>query len=211
LHRGRNEAGGVRWPIAIFIVLGIAVVGAVAWFVLFREDGLLERDVPEFSFQIDQVKGRGVQGPSSEDSLRSASEDLRSTLDAMYVAGFVDPGKWQGGRFPEVLEAFAGPAAKTARRDLEDLTLGSSSRRIDSVQPNRGRLKVNFLLDGRRPFAAVAFTAFRATGDLSSGGRLSIQHDGEYVMRLIDGAWRIVGYEVRGNLERAAPSGGQGS
>jgi hypothetical protein len=209
LHRGRSERGAVRWSVAVAVVLGIAVVGGAAWFLLFREGGLVGPDVPEFSFQIDRVKSRGVEGPATSEALQGPSEDLRSTLDAMYVAGFVDPGKWQGGRFPEVLEAFAGPAARRARRDLQDLTLGSTSRRLEHVEPTRGRLSVSFLLDGDRPFAAVAFAAFRAVGDLSSGERLAIEHRGEYVMRAIGGAWRIVGYEVEGNMKRAP--GGDGS
>jgi hypothetical protein len=190
------------------VVLGLAVVGAVAWFVLFGGDGLLD-DVPDFSFQLDRIKGQGVEGTAGAERLQGPAEDLRGTLDAMYVAGFVDPGKWEGGTFPEVLEAFDGPAARQARRDLEDLTLGSTSRQVESVQPRPGRLNVSFLLEGRRPLAAVAFATFRAVGALRDGGRLSIQHQGEYVMRVVDGAWRIVGYQVQGNLERAARRGGQ--
>lgn len=196
---------------AVAIVLGLAIVGAAAWFVLFRGDGLIGPGVPEFSFELGRVKGQGVEGAASSDSLRGPAEDLRSTLDAMYVAGFVDPGKWEGGRFPEVLEAFAGPAARQARRELEDLTLGSTSRRLERVEPKPGRLNVSFLLEGRRPLAAVAFATFRAVGQLPNQGRLSIEHRGEYVMRVVDGAWRIVGYQVQGNLERAPEREGQGS
>jgi hypothetical protein len=209
LHRGRSERGAVRWTVAVAIVLGIALVGAVAWFVLFRENGLIGPDVPEFSFELGRVKGQGVEGAASSEALQGPAEDLRSTLDAMYVAGFVDPGKWDDGRFPEVLEAFAGPAAKQARRDLQDLTLGSTSRRVERVEPKPGRLNVSFLLEGRRPLAAVAFATFRAVGELTNRGRLSIEHRGEYMMRVVDGAWRIVGYQVEGSLDRLAK--GQGT
>lgn len=196
---------------AVAIVLGIAVVGTAAWFVLFREDGLIGPDVPEFSFELGRIKGQGVEGARASEALRGPAEELRSTLDAMYVAGFVDPGKWEGGRFPEVLEAFAGPAARQARRDLEDLTVGSTSRRLERVEPKPGRLNVSFLLEGRRPLAAVAFATFRAVGELANRGRLSIEHRGEYVMRVVDGTWRIVGYRVEGSLERTPDRGGQGS
>jgi hypothetical protein len=195
----------------IAIVLGIAVIGVAAWFVLFRADGLIGPDVPEFSFELGRVKGQGVEGPGSSEALQGPAEELRSTLDAMYVAGFVDPGKWEGGRFPEVLQAFSGPAARQARRDLEDLTLGPTSKRLERVEPKLGRLNVSFLLEGKRPLAAVAFATFRAVGELTSRGRLSIEHRGEYVMRVVDGAWRIVGYQVQGNLERAPAKGGGGS
>lgn len=187
------------------------VIGGAVWFVLFRGDGLIGPEVPEFSFELGRVKGQGIRGPGSSEALQAPAEELRSTLDAMYVAGFIDPGKWDGGRFPEVLEAFAGPAARQARRDLGDLTLGSTSRRLERVEPKPGRLSVSFLLEGNRPFAAVAFATFRAVGELANQGRLSIEHRGEYVMRVVDGAWRIVGYEVRGDLQRAAEKAGQGS
>jgi len=208
LHRGRNERGAVRWPVALAVVAGIIIVGALAWFILFREDGLIGPDVPEFSFELERVKGVGPDGSGDAEVLQGPAEDLRSTLDAMYVAGFVDPGKWEEGRFPEVLEAFSGDAARQARRDLEDLTLGPTSRRLETVQPKPGRLKVSFLLDGTRPIAAVAFTTFRGVGDLTSGGRLEIQHRGEYVMRVVDGSWLIVGYDVDGSLERTSTGGG---
>jgi hypothetical protein len=208
LHRGRSERGAVRWPIALAIVAGIIIVGALAWFVLFREDGLIGPDVPDFSFELERVKGQGTDGAGDPDALRSTAEDVRSTLDAMYVAGFVDPGKWEGGRFPEVLEAFSGPAARQARRDLEDLTLGPTSRRLELVQPKPGRLNVSFLLDGTRPIGAVAFTTFRGVGELTSGGRLEIQHRGEYMMREVDGSWLIVGYDVDGSLEQTSSGGG---
>ena len=190
-------------------MLGIVVVGALAWFLLFREDGLIGPDVPEFSFEIERVKGQGTGGSGDPDALRSTAEDVRSTLDAMYVAGFVDPGKWEGGRFPEVLEAFSGPAARQARRDLDDLTLGPASGRLELVRPKPGRLNVSFLLDGTRPIAAVASTTFRGVGELTGGGRLQIQHSGEYMMREVDGSWLIVGYDVDGALEQE-PSGGGG-
>jgi hypothetical protein len=211
LHRGRNERGTVRWPIALAIVLGIAVVGALAWFLLFREDALIGSDVPEFSFELERVKGQGAEGTGNPDTLRSTAEDVRSTLDAMYVAGFVDPGKWEGGTFPEVLEVFSGPAARQARRDLEDLTLGPTSRRLELVQPKPGRLNVSFLLNGSQPIAAVAFTTFRGVGELASGGRLDIQHRGEYMLREVEGSWLIVGYDVDGSLERAPSGGGEGT
>jgi hypothetical protein len=57
----------------------------------------------------------------------------------------------------------------------------------------------------------VAFATFRAVGELATRGRLSIEHRGEYVMRVVDGAWRIVGYQVQGSLERAPEREGQGS
>jgi hypothetical protein len=196
--------------VAVAIVLGVALVGVAAWFVLFRGNGLID-DVPEFSFELGRVKGQGVEGAGSAEALLGPAEKLRSTLDAMYVAGFVDPGKWENGRFPEVLEAFAGPAARQARRDLEDLTLGPTSRRLERVEPKPGRLNVSFLLEGRRPLAAVAFATFRAVGELANRGRLSIEHRGEYVMSVVDGAWRIVGYQVQGSLERAPDREGQGS
>jgi hypothetical protein len=208
LHRGRNERGAVRWPVALAIVAGLIIVGALAWFILFREDGLIGPDVPEFSFELERVKGQGPDGAGNAEALRGPAEDLRSTLDAMYVAGFVDPGKWEDGRFPEVLEAFSGSAARQARRDLEDLTLGPTSRRVETVQPKPGRLNISFLLDGTRPIAAVAFTTFRGVGELTSGGRLDIQHRGEYVMRVVEGSWLIVGYDVDGSLERTSSGGG---
>jgi hypothetical protein len=51
----------------------------------------------------------------------------------------------------------------------------------------------------RRPVAALADMRFRAIG-AGDGFEVPIRHEGDYLMRRLDGRWLIVGYEVRGRV-----------
>jgi hypothetical protein len=193
-------------------ILVLAAVGAGLWFFLFRDgDGLLgeDQDAPGFQFELRKVETVALDGVPSDDVLNGVAEELQATLDAMYSAGFVDPDQWQDGEFPAVLEAFADEAAKGARKDLADLTLGEAAQELESVAPGPSRLDVKFLLTpDQQPFAAVATTTFRAEGVLEQGGILSVVHEGRYLMQRIEGEWLIVGYEVDGKLRPTAATPG---
>jgi hypothetical protein len=211
LLRGREHAaGGVRW-LAIFGGVALAAaVGVAAWFLFFRGgNGILGggRETPAFHFRLKRVTAFPIDGKPSKAALRQAAKELQASLDAMYLAGFVDPDSWDDGRFPGVLEAFAPSAAGGAQRDLPDLTLGPAEAEVDSVDPGRSRLDVEFLLtESRKVFAAVATVTFRAQGSLTDGGTLVVTHRGRYVMRPIEGRWVIVSYQVDGKLRPAPPA-----
>jgi hypothetical protein len=99
-----------------------------------------------------------------------------------------------------VLDAFAPGSRKRAREDLNQLTLGGSARSLISVTPTDARIVVRFLPDRkRRPVAAVADMRFNAIGS-GDGFEVPIRHEGDYLMRRLDGRWLIVGYEVRGRV-----------
>jgi hypothetical protein len=140
------------------------------------------------------LKGRPARGP-----LLDPAEEIRETISLMYTAGFVDPAQWRAG-FPGVLDAFAPGSRKRAREDLNQLTLGGSARSLISVTPTDARIVVRFLPDRkRRPVAAVADMRFNAIGS-GDGFEVPIRHEGDYLMRRLDGRWLIVGYEVRGRV-----------
>lgn len=127
------------------------------------------------------------------------AEQIRQTFAAMYTAGFLDPAQWQAG-FPAVLDAFAPAARKRARDDLNQLTLGGSARSLGSARPTESRIVIRFLPnEGRRPVAAVADMRFEGIGS-GPGFEVPVRHEGEYLLRQIDGRWLIVGYEVRGRV-----------
>lgn len=190
----------------------VAAVGVAVWFFLLRDGGgFLDggRDTPAFRFDLRKVTSVTLDGEPSEEALEGVAQELQSTLDAMYSAGFLDPDQWEGGEFPGVLEAFAERAADGARKDLPDLSLGPAAMELDSVTPGRTRLDVQFLLTREeQPFAAVASTRFRAEGVLSDGGTLTVFHEGRYLMQRIDGLWLIVSYDVDGKLRPAARAPG---
>jgi hypothetical protein len=139
------------------------------------------------------------------------AEAVRETMDALYVAGYVDPEKWEEGAFPEVLDQFAESARRQAERDLDQFTLGQDAQGISSVRPVNGRLDVEFLADGEQnPIGAVARALFAANATLKSGGPAAIQHEGTYYMRPDGDRWLIIGYDVRGivtPVEQPLPEG----
>jgi hypothetical protein len=215
LLRGRERAGvGLRLSIAAGAVVLVAALGAAGWFVFFRDGAplpILNRgpDTPEFSFRLAKVTSVALNGKPSKSALRQSAAKLRSTLDDMYAAGFVDPDKWEEGTFPEVLDAFAGQASRVAGADLDDLTLGNASTEIDFVEPGPSRLEVRFLLgQNKRPYAAVATTRFKAKGDLARGGSLLITHEGRFIMRPLEGRWAVVSYWVDGTMRPRLPAPG---
>lgn len=201
----------MRWPVAAGVAAAVAVIGVGSWFIFARGGSPFGgRPAPEFSFELRKVAGTGIEGKAAPEQLAGPAEDVRATLDELYVDGFIDPERWEGGEFPTLTEVFAGDAAARARADLDDLSIGSAAERITFVQPEKGRLDVRFLLgeDGN-PFAAWAETLFRARGEVEGAPRVDIRHRGRYLLRPIEGRWLIVGYEVEGRLrperQRATP------
>lgn len=200
-HRGSSTGRGIA---AAAVVL--ALIGAAVWYFFLRGGGAGgDRPVPDFSFQLRAVEGQSAEGAVAEGKLTGAVEEIRDVLDAMYLAGFLDPQKWRDGTYPEVIEAFAGQAGRRAGRDLDDLTLGPAFSEVDFMRTAKGRLDVRFLADAEgRPVAAFATSRFRARGELTDGRRLRVVHTGDYLLRPGEAGWRIEGYDVEGELEPVA-------
>ncbi len=185
----------------------LGALGAGAWWFFLREGapisiGEPDHPVPEFSFDLSKVGGTAPGGAVSAEEVQGAAEGIRETLDAMYVAGFVDPAKWEGGTFPEVLEQFDESAAEGASADLIDLTLGGEAAQVAFVEPAVGILKVRVLLDAeRQPAGAVATTRFVADGEFDDGGPLFVIHGGTYYLRPDGDRWLVSGYDVHGLVQ----------
>lgn len=191
-------------------ILVLAAVGTGAWFLFLREGAPIplteSAEVPDFSFELIRVKGDSPAGNLDPDDLQDQAASVKETMDALYVAGYVDPEKWEGGKFPEVLQQFAESARRQAERDLDQFTLGQDADHIAMVQPINGRLEVKFLADGEQdPIGAVAVTVFAANATLKGGGPAAIQHDGTYYLQPDGDRWLIIGYDVRGIVTPSKP------
>lgn len=203
MPRGSHRAGrGIRWPVVGGATVAVAVIAVAVWFLVTKNP---LREVPDFSFEFGKVGGSSVAERAPEAELRDAAEQIRETLDAMYVVGFVDFRKWQGGTFPELYEAFAEDLEAKVRQDLPSLTLGADAAQIDTVDPISGRLSIRFLVDEeQQPIAASAHAIFAANALAKDGGNVAIQHDGTYYMEIEDDSWLIGAYEVEGIVTRVA-------
>jgi hypothetical protein len=188
-------------------VVLLALIAGGAWFLFLRDGAPIslaeEREVPEFSFDLGTIRGFPVAEPADKEDIESVAEDIRDRLDALYVAAFIDPSKWEGGEFPEVLDAFSGPAAKKAKKDLGSFTIGVvEARHVRFVEPEPGRLNIRFLVSTEEsPVGAVADAHFSAKGELRDGRTLAIVHNGTYYMAPVEGDWLIVGYKVDGAVQ----------
>lgn len=203
-------------PLALVAVVVATTVGA-GGFVLLRRGtgtgaGAEERPVPEFSFELGRTKTAAVGERPADPEVAGAAGEIHAVLDRLYTVAFVDPGEWDGGRFPSLSSLFGGPAAGQVAHDLDDLSLGSAATRIDGVAPRRSRLTVSLLYDeGAGPASAIAEATFRAVGRTDDGRRLHIDHQGRYLLRPRGDGWRIVGYRVEGALESPPDGTGGGA
>ncbi len=204
MPRGSHRAGGggVRWPVVGGVIVAIAVLGAAAWFLL-GGDGPLGRPSADFSFELGKVGGSPIAEKASDSEMEEAAAEVRETLDALYLVGFIDSGKWEGGTFPELYEAFAPKLEPRVRKELPDLSLGSDAAKIDTVDPISGRLSIRFLVDEESELiAATARTIFAANAVAKDGGNVAIQHDGTYYLQPEGDRWLINGYDVEGIVTR---------
>lgn len=198
-------------PWLVFILPFLVAIAGVGYVLYLRDGdgGPGGREIPEFTFEVNNVRQIPVDRRARGEDVDRETEVVHALLDTLYTNGFVDPRLWEEGTFPGVRDLFAGRAARRAARDLGDLTLGGISKRLELVNPREGKLNISFLVDERRDlYAAVADTRFRARSLLPRGDRLQILHVGTWFLRPIDGAWRIVGYEVEGAQDSGPPAAG---
>jgi hypothetical protein len=185
----------------------LGAIGAGTWWFLLRDDapfqlGEPNHPVPDFSFDLSKVNGTAPGGDVSAQDVEAAAEGIRESLDAMYVAGFVDPAKWEGGEFPEALDQFTEQAAERAAGELHQFTLGDEVGQVAFVEPTLGVLKIRVLLDGEsKPVGGVATARFVADGQLDGGGPMFVIHRGTYYLQPDGGRWMVSGYDVEGVVQ----------
>jgi hypothetical protein len=208
-RRQAQQARRRRTSIGVGLLI-LAVGGGAVWFFLLR-DTRGGHPVPDFSFELHKVNAAAIGAAPGSEALQEGAEGVRATIDALYVAGFIDPDKWEDGAFPEVLEQFDGAAARQAEGNLQVLTLGDAAAEVEFIEPALGTMNIRFLVDAtRRLTAAVAVTRFVADGEDMAGRSLFVRHDGTYYLQPDeDGRWLIVGYDVSGEVQPGRRGGTQ--
>jgi LCP family protein required for cell wall assembly len=147
-----------------------------------------------------RVSGKGAGGALRPTDVDAAAETIRGDLEDLYVTAFLAPSLDR----PSLFAHFSGEARAEAEQHLDRLTLGAVRDQVDEVLPERATLKLTFLADRNgNPLAAFADTEFEASA-VSEGAHEPIAHHGDYVLRKLNGDWRIVSYDVRGRVPRTA-------
>lgn len=208
--KGVRGAGARVWAVAVTVA--VVLVGVAIWWAVAGDDDPQRVSPPvpapsptgpRYFLLVDlrRVDGISVAGRMPQSRLRAVAEDVRETMTGVYSTGFVDTAQWHDGRFPALFEHFVQGAQRQARRDLEDLSLGSTARRLDVVRPDRARLGVRVLVGSEgRALSAVATMQFLATGFAGEDREVPIHQQGRYVLRPVGDRWLIVAYDVRGRL-----------
>ena len=136
--------------------------------------------------------------------LAEPAEAVRRSIEGLYRAAFMQPGRWEDGDYTALLSHFSGVARERALNDLDVLTLGVAASEVDAVRPSRAIVRLRLLLDAHdRAYGAFAETEFEATAVAGDTER-PILHRAHYVLRRTNGAWRVVSYKVRGRIPRPA-------
>jgi LCP family protein required for cell wall assembly len=165
---------------------------------------------PSFSLALElrDVSAHGAEGRIPRSALGESAEDVRAAMSEFYSIAFVDPDGWAGGEFTPLFRLFASDVREIAHSDLTDLTLGEAVRTVESVRPMRGEIDVRFLADAsERPVAAITRVVFSGIARVGES-RGTVSHGGEYVLRRLQGGWRIVGYDVRGRIPALGDASG---
>ncbi len=210
--RRHASSDGVNWTLVIVPIL-VAALGVGAFLLLKKggEGAPGPKETPRVAFAFQEVNTRyyRIEKKPQIDQVEYSFAEINGLMNGFYDAGFVNPDAWQGGTFPDVLGAFAPSAAEQSALDLAALTLGPESAQLKSVSPLENHLQITVLLDREgAPITSVAYAQFSGTGALKTGGELAIAHDASYFLRKVEGAWRIIGYDVDASLDSAGATGG---
>ncbi|HZB01880.1 MAG TPA: hypothetical protein VE800_07210 [Actinomycetota bacterium] len=153
-----------------------------------------------FRFEVgDRQLVETVRGRLSERerrAVREAAGRVESTVTDLYVGAFLDPDHWSSGTYDDVFDVFAGVARPEAERRAGILTAGGDAGdRFERIDPLKGRLSLRILLDrGENPVLVASKVRFVARG--VGADPLTMTSEGAFLFRRIDGAWRIVSFDV---------------
>jgi polyisoprenyl-teichoic acid--peptidoglycan teichoic acid transferase len=153
---------------------------------------------PDLTMRLARVTGESAGQAVHPADLAEPAQAVRRTIEDLYETAFLAPTFDRAA----LLGLFSGQARRQASGDLGHLTIGPARSRIDEVVPDRAKLKLEFVADANaHPLAAFAQTEFEATAVSEDAHAPVVQH-GEYVLRKLNDAWRIVSYDVRGRVPK---------
>ena len=167
---------------------------------------------PAFTFRTTSVTAvpvrAGVKPLSLQGKAKPVAAQISKTMDAIYVAGFLDPSDWQHASYDTVWASFDQGAASEAQKQVDTLTAGTGAgAAFDRITPKSGTLEARVLLDDKdRPFSVLATVVFKAVGHGKAGNDLLISSDGQFVFEQVGGAWKVVSFHVVRDDQAQAPS-----
>ena len=197
----------------------VVLVGAGGYYLLSRGGGLpspfsREPERPKFTFQVSTVKGYKLadDNPSAPATQREARR-IQRDLSEFYIDAFLAPRSWDEGVPEDAWKVFDLAARRHAKRNSSPFTVGRIGRSVTSLSPTKSALQIRVLFGPTgRPEAATAVAAFKAEGRTNRRQRFELSNRAGFVLRVVEGDWRIVGYpKVRTAVSPLASGGGSPS
>ncbi|MEX0985562.1 MAG: hypothetical protein WD096_11030 [Actinomycetota bacterium] len=199
-------------------VVAVAALGGITYLLTGGDtinpiDVLVDPGPPTPTFAFDSVKVdvESTTATSKEDLTDTAEEgahEAQAVLTDLVQGAFVDPDTW--GDYDGVFSrAMTDDAAAKAVREADALTLGvTANADYEFVTPEHGKLRLQILTDAEdRPAQASALLTFRATAELADGTFTTLTSKGTYLLRVVDGRWRIFSFDVtRKEVAAEAPA-----
>lgn len=213
----RTRVGVAKIAIAAVVIAAVVVGGNL----LFGGTGETTTDnggtevdptTPAFDFKVaktvvvlvsvDQNRKK-LEGPAT-----AVSGEAAAVMDTIYTESFLDPSSWDGAHYDDAWSQFTEDAATEARADTDTLTAGTSAGdSYDTIEPVRGTVRPQVLVDEKgQPVSVVASVAFSAQGAHADGSYTMFRSSGQFFLRKIGDAWKVVAFEVRRtDSEETAP------
>lgn len=133
----------------------------------------------------------------SQQAADRAGRQVVDVLEDLYTSGFLDADALISGDYAAAFEVFAGGARSEARRREAVLTAGPGADVFDRIEPTEGRVQMKVLLGSNgQPVSVVGVVAFEAEAFGDEGG-VRFVSQGQYFLEPVDGAWRIISFDVR--------------
>ena len=164
----------------------------------------------EFAFELGNVVPTPLSdtpGASLQGTAREAGDDVKATMDELFLRAFVDTDQW--GDYEGAFAMFDDDAAARAQADAAVLTLGLDANDVyDAMDAASGQLQISVLFDkSDQPVKAIADAEFVADAERTDGGTTEIQSTGSFFLRMVNGEWRVFAYRVdRDDQTTGAPS-----
>jgi hypothetical protein len=158
---------------------------------------------PDFRFRGAKATAIPTTPSQSAKKLRKPAEqaavETTGVIHELYTDAFLDPANWQSGTYDSAYAVFSPTAATQARASADVLTAGPrAGDTFSDIQPGKATIQSRVLMDGEgNPSTVVAQVTFTAHGTSTDGPGTLFVSSGSFFLRQVNGAWKIVAFEVR--------------
>ena len=169
--------------------------------------------IPALHLRVTHAVGVATASTTTKAQLQKAARAVKpkvvATLTQYLVAAYLDPANWQTGDYHSAFATFAPHAAAEALTRAEVLTAGAGAGdAFTTIQPKKGDVGVQVLVDRTgNPFSAIGVLTFVAEGTRQDGATTTMLVKGQFTLQHLDGAWKVVAFEVdRQNSKASVPA-----